>query len=249
MRFDILTLFPEMFVGPFSHSILKRAQERSLIQINVHYLRQWATDKHQITDDTPYGGGAGMVMKPEPIFSAVEELRAEDSKAEVILLTPQGQPLTQKLVEELAKKEHLLLIAGHYEGVDERVRSELVTHEISIGDYVLTGGELPAMVLVDAVSRLLPGVLGEEQSALEDSHTTGLLEYPHYTRPYDFRGLLVPEILVSGDHGRIARWRRKESLRRTLLRRPDLLETAPLTGEDLKLLTEVREEEGLEKEN
>ena len=244
MRFDILTLFPEMFQGPFSQSMLKRAQERSLIEIHVHYLRQWALDKHRLTDDTPFGGGAGMVMKPEPIFGAVEELTPQ-ANCEVILLTPQGVPLTQKLVEELAGQERLVLIAGHYEGVDERVRTRLVTREISIGDYVLTGGELPAMVLVDAVSRLLPGVLGEEQSAREDSHTTGLLEYPQYTRPRDFRGQLVPEILLSGDHGRIARWRRKESLRRTLLRRPDLLATAVLTEEDEALLAQIREEEML----
>jgi tRNA (guanine37-N1)-methyltransferase len=185
-----------------------------------------------------------MVMKPEPIFGAVEELTPQ-ANCEVILLTPQGVPLTQKLVEELAGQERLVLIAGHYEGVDERVRTRLVTREISIGDYVLTGGELPAMVLVDAVSRLLPGVLGEEQSAREDSHTTGLLEYPQYTRPRDFRGQLVPEILLSGDHGRIARWRRKESLRRTLLRRPDLLATAVLTEEDEALLAQIREEEML----
>ncbi len=245
MQFDILTLFPEMFAGPFSESILKRAQERGLLQIRVHYLREWASGKHKITDDAPYGGGAGMVLKPEPIFLAVEELKT--STSEVILLTPQGQPLTQKLVEELAVREHLILIAGHYEGVDERVRTELVTREISIGDYVLTGGELPAMVLVDAISRLVDGVLGEEQSHLEDSHSMGLLEYPHYTRPAEFRGLNVPEILLSGDHGKIAQWRRKEALRRTLALRPDLLATAPLSAEDLKLLAQVREEE--EKEN
>jgi tRNA (guanine37-N1)-methyltransferase len=245
MQFDILTLFPEMFAGPFSESILKRAQERGLLQIRVHYLREWASGKHKITDDAPYGGGAGMVLKPEPIFLAVEELKT--STSEVILLTPQGQPLTQKLVEELAVREHLILIAGHYEGVDERVRTELVTREISIGDYVLTGGELPAMVLVDAISRLVDGVLGEEQSHLEDSHSMGLLEYPHYTRPAEFRGLNVPEILLSGDHGKIAQWRRKEALRRTFALRPDLLATAPLSAEDLKLLAQVREEE--EKEN
>ena len=245
MRFDILTLFPEMFQGPFSHSILKRAQERSLIEIHVHYLRDWALDKHKLTDDAPYGGGAGMEMKPEPIFRAVEDLSQGSGEGfEVILLTPQGVPLIQSLVEELAAKEHLLLIAGHYEGVDERVRQALVDREISIGDYVLTGGELPAMVLVDAISRLLPGVLGEEESARDDSHTTGLLEYPHYTRPREFRGLSVPEVLLSGDHARIARWRRKESLRRTLLRRPELLATAPLSEEDLQLLAEVRKEEG-----
>lgn len=240
MEFDIITLFPEMFQGPFSESILKRAQEQNLIQIQVHYLRAWAQGKHRITDDSPYGGGAGMVLKPEPLFAAVEELRREESQ--VILLTPQGELLTQSIVEELAEKQHLLLIAGHYEGVDERVRKELVTRELSVGDYVLTGGELPAMILVDAVSRLVPGVLGKEESSLDDSHSTGLLEYPHYTRPAVFRDLEVPEILLSGDHGKIARWRREESLRRTWERRPELLETAPLTSEDREFLAALKKE-------
>lgn len=228
MRIDIFSIFPEMFAGPFEASIIRRARERGLVQIGVHNIRDWATDKQQMTDDTPYGGGGGMVMKPEPIFAAVEAVRAADA-CPVILLSPQGRVLTQAVATALAAQPRLLLICGRYEGVDERVRAHLATDELSIGDYVLSGGELAAMVVVDAVVRLLPGALGYEHSATEDSHATGLLEGPHYTRPAEFRGWGVPEVLVSGHHARVAAWRRQQALLRTLARRPDLLARAPLT--------------------
>ena len=240
MRFDIFTLFPEMFSGPFSESILKRAQERNLLSIALHNIRDATTDKHHVVDDYPYGGGAGMVMKPEPIFTAVE---AVYQGGPIILLTPQGRLFTQQIARELAREARLTLICGHYEGVDERVREHLVTDELSIGDYVLTGGELPAMIIVDAVSRLLPGVLGGEESTQEESHSAGLLEYPHYTRPPEFRGWRIPDVLLSGHHAEIARWRRKESMRRTKLRRPDLFAKADLSSKlDMKLLKELDEE-------
>ncbi|MFQ5596250.1 MAG: tRNA (guanosine(37)-N1)-methyltransferase TrmD, partial [Anaerolineae bacterium] len=230
MRFDIFTLFPEMFIGPFQESIIKRALENDLVQIAVHDIRAYTRDRHHTTDDTPYGGGGGMVMKPEPIFSAVEDVLAEAVReSPIVLLTPQGRRFTQQIARELAEEERLALICGHYEGVDERVRQHLATHEISIGDYVLTGGELPAMVIVDAVTRLLPRVLGEPSAAEADSYATGLLEHPHYTRPYDFRGWAVPDILLSGHHAEVERWRRREALRRTWERRPDLLDQADLT--------------------
>lgn len=221
MRIDILTLFPGMFRGPFEESILKRALERGLLEIQVHNLRDFAAGRHKVVDDYPFGGGPGMVMKPEPIFAAVEAVRRENSR--VILLSPQGRLFRQAIAQELSKLEHLVLLCGHYEGVDERVVDRLVDDELSIGDYVLTGGELAAMVVCDAVARLIPEVLGAEESALEESFAAGLLEYPHYTRPADFRGLRVPDVLLSGDHARIARWRREESLLRTLRRRPELL--------------------------
>ena len=240
MRFDIFTLFPEMFSGPFSESILKRAQERNLLSIALHNIRDATTDKHHVVDDYPYGGGVGMVMKPEPIFTAVE---AVYQGGPIILLTPQGRLFTQQIARELAREARLTLICGHYEGVDERVREHLVTDELSIGDYVLTGGELPAMIIVDAVSRLLPGVLGGEESTQEESHSAGLLEYPHYTRPPEFRGWRIPDVLLSGHHAEIARWRRKESMRRTKLRRPDLFAKADLSSKlDVKLLKELDEE-------
>lgn len=243
MRFDIFTLFPEMFIGPFQESIIKRARERGLVEIIVHDIRTYARDKHRTTDDTPYGGGGGMVLKPEPIFEAVEDILGEALEdTPVILLTPQGRLFTQEVARELATKERLALICGHYEGVDERVRQYLATDEISIGDYVLTGGELPAMVIVDAVTRLLPGALGDPSAAEADSHAMGLLEYPHYTRPYEFRGWRVPDILLSGHHGEVARWRRQQALRRTWERRPDLLEKAELTEEDLAFLEHLRSE-------
>lgn len=237
MRIDIFTLFPDMFVGPFAASIIKRAQERGLVSIHIHNIRDWATDKHQMTDDTPYGGGGGMVMKPEPIFAAVEAVRGDDT-CPVILLTPQGRVFTQAVAQELAAYPRLMLICGRYEGVDERVCEHLVTDEISIGDYVLSGGEPAAIVVVDAVVRLLPGVLGYERSAVEDSHASGLLEGPHYTRPPEFRGWKVPEILLSGHHARIAAWRRQQALLRTLQRRPDLLARAPLTPQERAWLRE-----------
>lgn len=230
MRIDILTLFPEMFQGPFSVSILKRAIDRGLVSINIHNIRDYAHDKHRTVDDYAYGGGAGMILKPEPIFETVESITSDVKPAKgdlsVILLTPQGRLFSQQIAQELSAYGHLILICGRYEGVDERVREHLVTDEISIGDYVLSGGELAAMVVVDAVVRLLPGVLGSEASLREDSHISGLLEYPQYTRPAVFRGWAVPEVLLSGNHAEIAKWRREQAIRRTRERRPELLDRA-----------------------
>lgn len=243
MRFDILTLFPKMFVSPFEESILARAIEKGLIQIQTINLREFTLDKHQVVDDTPYGGGQGMVMKVEPIARAIEWIKSQDPQAWTVYLTPQGKPLNQEILQQLSKRSHLILLCGRYEGVDERVRDLYVDEEISIGDYVLTGGELAAMVVIDAVSRLLPGVLGSDRSAKEDSFFNSLLEYPQYTRPSEFRGVSVPEVLLSGNHEAISRWRRKEALRRTALRRPDLLSKANLSEEDKKLLEEISEED------
>jgi tRNA (guanine37-N1)-methyltransferase len=242
MEFDVFTLLPEVFPPYLESSILQRARQRGLITVRVHNLRDWGVGRHHVTDDEPYGGGGGMVMKPEPIFAAVEAVLGVPPACPVILLTPQGRLFTQKLALELAAQPRLALICGRYEGVDERVRQYLVTDEISIGDYVLTGGELPALVLIDAVSRLLPGVLGDEDGAQDDSHASGLLEYPHYTRPAEFRGWRVPEVLLSGDHARIARWRREQSLRRTVQRRPDLLSHAPLSAADRAFLKTLLED-------
>jgi len=255
MHIDVFTLFPGMFLGVLQESILKRAQEMGRLSIAVHNIRDYTTDRHHITDDAPYGGGGGMVMKPEPIFRAVEAVLgvsvpspAGEGGPEIgeappiILLTPQGRLFTQQIAQELAAYERLALICGHYEGVDERVRLGLATDQISIGDYVLTGGELPAMVIIDAVARLLPGVLGAPGAAAEDSHATGLLEYPHYTRPPLFRDMAVPDTLLSGDHAGIARWRRREALRRTWQRRPDLLLNADLSEADRDVLVELAEE-------
>ena len=239
LRIDIITIFPEMFKGPFDVSILKKAQDRGLVEIKVHNLRDFTEDKHRTVDDYPYGGGSGMVMKPEPIFKAVRSLRKEHS--EVILLSPSGDLFNQKIAEELSRKDHLILICGRYEGVDERVK-KIITREISIGDYVLTGGEIPAMVLVDAIVRLVPGVLGDPNSLKEESFQWGILEYPQYTHPREFEGMEVPEILLSGNHKEIRRWRRKEALRKTFLKRPDLLEKVELTQEDLELLEEIKKE-------
>jgi len=240
MRIDILTLFPQMFEVPFSFGIFKRAIDNGLVSLNLYNIRDYTHDKHHTADDYPYGGGAGMVLKPEPIFEAVEAIKAEviDEEGElpVILLTPQGRLFSQQIALELSQYRHLVLICGHYEGVDERVREHLATDEISIGDYVLTGGEVPAMVVLDAVLRLVPGVLGSEESPLEDSHASGLLEYPQYTRPADFRGWSVPEVLLSGNHARIAKWRREQIIRRTLERRPELLNKANLGIEDKNLV-------------
>jgi tRNA (guanine37-N1)-methyltransferase len=239
MRFDIFTLFPEMFAGPFDASILARAREQGLVTIALHNPRDATTDRHHVVDDYPYGGGAGMVMKPEPLFAAVESTY---EGGPIILLSPRGRLFTQAVARELAAESRVTLICGHYEGVDERVREHLVTDELSIGDFVLTGGELAAMVIVDAVTRLLPGVLAPG-STDEESHTAGLLEYPHYTRPPDFRGWRVPDMLLSGNHAAIARWRRKESLRATRLRRPDLLARMTLSERDRALLAEIAAEE------
>ena len=225
MKIDVLTIFPEMFSGVFGHSILKKAAEKSAVQYNVVNFRDFADNKHQTVDDYPYGGGAGMVLKPQPLFDAVASLKeqAESDKTRVILLCPQGKTYNQKIAEELSEEQHLIFVCGHYEGYDERIREHVVTDEISIGDYVLTGGELGAMVVIDSVVRLLPEVLGNQESHMKDSFSTGLLEHPHYTRPADFRGMKVPEVLLQGNHKLIDEWRNKEALRRTLLRRPDLL--------------------------
>jgi len=280
MRFDVLTLFPDMFQGPLQASILGRASEKGVIEVVVHDIRDFTTDRHRTADDTPYGGGAGMVLKAEPVFRAAAALFAgwpgpgsgrggagaagEDAPAgtegaetrgggletredrvgkvpgaRFIYLTPQGRPLDQPAVARLAREERLVLLCGHYEGIDERVREALVDEEISIGDYVLTGGELPAMVLIDAVARLVPGVLGQEASPLEDSFADGLLEHPHYTRPAEISGMTVPEVLLSGHHEMVRKWRRRESLRRTLERRPELVLTARLTPEDRQMLWEL----------
>jgi len=239
MKFDILTLFPAMFGGPLTESIIKRGVERGLIDIRLHNIRDYAFDKHKVTDDAPYGGGSGMVMKPEPIAACLDQVRKDRPSAKVLLTTPQGMPLNQAMVRELAQEQELIIICGRYEGVDERVRELFVDKEISLGDFVLTGGELAAMAVVDAVARFVPGVLGSSASAETDSFADGLLEYPHYTRPPEFRGVKVPDQLLSGDHQAIARWRRQESLARTLRKRPDLLESAPLSDSDRKFLREL----------
>ncbi len=241
MNFDILTLFPEMFEGPLSTSILARAREEELININLINIRDYTTDKHNTVDAPPYGGGAGMVLKIEPIYKAWQDIN-KNKNSHTILFSPQGKTLNQNKVKELSNYENLTLICGHYEGVDERVRESIVDEEISIGDYVLTGGELPAMVLIDSVSRMISGVLGDEKSSKEDSFFNGLLEHPHYTRPREFAGLKVPDILLSGHHGKIARWRLKKALKRTLKRRPELLDKKDLNQEEIELLNEIREE-------
>jgi tRNA (guanine37-N1)-methyltransferase len=264
MEFDVFSLLPEVFPPYLNSSILNRARQRGLIDIRIHNIRDWAADKHHVTDDEPYGGGGGMVMKVEPVFAAIESIFGHfpygddiphgddidkvsagsvrrprtgiESSCPVILLTPQGRVFNQKIAMELVRHPRLALICGRYEGVDERIREHLVTDEISIGDYVLTGGELPALTLIDAISRLIPGVLGDPDGAMDDSHASGLLEYPHYTRPPEYRGWGVPEILLSGDHAKIEKWRREQSLLRTLERRPDLLESASLSDKDKKFL-------------
>ena len=238
MKIDFLTLFPEMFEGVLGSSILQKAQDKDAVRFRVVNFRAYSDNKHQTVDDYPYGGGAGMVLKPQPVFDAVEKLTAEAGGSPKILVCPQGERYTQQKAEELAREEHLMFICGHYEGYDERIREHLSTDEISIGDFVLTGGELPAMMIADSVVRLLPGVLGKEESHLEDSFSTGLLEHPHYTRPADYKGLKVPDVLTSGNHAKIKEWRRKESLRRTFLRRPDLLENYPLSEEERKWISE-----------
>jgi tRNA (guanine37-N1)-methyltransferase len=242
MEFDVFTLLPEVFPPYLNSSIMNRARQRGLIDVRVHNIRDWTTDKHHVTDDEPYGGGGGMVMKVEPLFAAVENVLGMDASCPVILLTPQGGVFSQRKAMELVQHPHLALICGRYEGVDERIRQHLVTDEISIGDYVLTGGELPALILMDAISRLIPGVLGDPGGAMDDSHAAGVLEYPHYTRPPAYRGWEVPEILLSGDHAKIEKWRREQSLRRTLKRRPDLLASAPLSEKDRKVLEKIQAE-------
>ena len=241
MTFDILTLFPGMFQGPFGESIICRAKNSSLIEICLHNIRDYAGDRHRTTDDAPYGGGAGMVMKVEPIASCVEAVRTCRPAAKVVLTTPQGMPLNHSLAARLSEEEGLIIICGRYEGVDERVRELFVDYEISLGDFVLTGGEIAAMALVDAVTRLVPGVLGSAESAADDSFCDGLLEYPQYTRPPEFRGLPVPEVLLSGNHREIVRWRRREALRKTLVSRPELLAAARLSEDDQRCLRELQE--------
>jgi tRNA (guanine37-N1)-methyltransferase len=239
MKIDVLSLFPSMFQGIFGESILKKASEKQAVSYNVVNFREHSDNKHGQVDDYPYGGGAGMVLKPQPIFDAVDSLKGEiDTKPRVILMCPQGERYTQAKAEELAKEEHLIIICGHYEGYDERIREHVVTDEISIGDYVLTGGELGAMVVIDSVVRLLPGVLGNEDSPILDSFSSGLIEHPHYTRPADFRGMKVPDELISGNHRLIEEWRERESLRRTFERRPDLLENRSLSDEQKQWIEE-----------
>jgi len=222
MKIDVLTLFPGMFAGPLDESIIKRARQKGLLDLNIHDLRTWTHDRHRTVDDRPFGGGPGMLLKPEPLFEAIEALSRE--KTRVILLSPAGRKFEQSIARELAKAEDLLFVTGHYEGVDERVREVLVDDELSIGDYVLTNGALPAMVVVDAVTRLLPGVLGDDESSHDESFSAGLLEYPQYTRPAEFRGMKVPDMLLSGNHAEIEKWRREQARQRTQQRRPDLLQ-------------------------
>src|SRR5215208_5536510 len=247
MQFEVFTLFPEVFLPYLESSILLRARQRGLIDVRVHNIRDYTHDRHHTTDDTPYGGGGGMVMKPEPVFESVETVLGSAPAQPVaaagarqgipiILLTPQGRVFTQRVAEELARHERIALLCGRYEGVDERIREHLVTDEISIGDYVLTAGELPALIMIDAVSRLVPGVLGDPTGAEDDSHSMGLLEYPHYTRPPAFRGWQVPDVLLSGDHARIEKWRREQALTRTFNKRPDMLEKAELSKQDQKFV-------------
>ncbi|GIP33025.1 tRNA (guanosine(37)-N1)-methyltransferase TrmD [Paenibacillus sp. J2TS4] len=244
MKIDVLTLFPEMFDGVFGASILGKARDKEIVSLRTVNFRKYANNKHNTVDDYPYGGGGGMVLKPEPIFAAVEDLTSGlATKPRVILMCPQGEPYSQSKAEELSAEEHLIFICGHYEGYDERIRRYLVTDELSIGDYVLTGGEIPAMAVIDSVTRLLPGVLGNESSAVTDSFSTGLLEYPHYTRPAKFRDWEVPEVLISGHHGNIEAWRRKQALHRTFLRRPELLENLSLSQEEKDWIKEWTKKE------
>ncbi len=249
MRFDIFTLFPGILESPLRESILKRALDAGRVEIAIHNIRDYASGKHRVTDDYPFGGGGGMVMMPGPIFSAVESVLGFEAplsipETPIILLTPQGRLFTQSIARELALCKRMALICGRYEGVDERVRQYLATDEISVGDYVLTGGELPALILVDAVTRLLPGVLGDPDAARDDSHAENLLEYPQYTRPAEFRGWRVPDVLLSGHHAQVAGWRRQKSLARTRQRRPDLLASAPLSQADREFLTQWAAERG-----
>jgi tRNA (guanine37-N1)-methyltransferase len=253
MQFDVFTLLPEVFPSYLETSILKRARDRGLIDVRVHNIRDYTHDKHHVTDDTPYGGGGGMVMKPEPVFEALETVLglipgeessqtppAPASNIPIILLTPQGRVFNQNIAKELSTYPHIALLCGRYEGIDERIREHLVTDEISIGDYVLTGGEIPALILIDAISRLLPNVLGDPTGAEDDSHAMGLLEYPHYTRPPEFRGWKAPDVLLSGDHAKIDKWRRQQALERTFRKRPDMLEKADLSKEDIKFVESLK---------
>ena len=242
MHFDIFTIFPDVFHPYIDTSIIQRAAASQIIQINIHNLRDWAVDKHHTTDDTPFGGGGGMVMKPEPLFSAVEQTCGIPPRCPVILMSPQGTLLTHQKAMDLSQHPHLAILCGRYEGVDERVLEHLVTEEISIGDYILSGGELPAMILMEAITRLLPGALGDPEGASDDTFASGLLEYPHYTRPAEYRGWKVPEVLLNGNHKEINLWRRRQALKRTLLKRPDLIKTAELDNRDIKIIYELIQE-------
>lgn len=243
IRFDVLSIFPEMFSSPLNFSLLKKAQEKGLINICLHDIRNWASDKHRMTDDAPFGGGCGMVMKVEPVERALAEIKNRVGESQVILMTPQGETFNHKIATELASERQIVIICGRYEGVDERIRTYLVDREISIGDFILTGGELSALVLIDAVSRLIPGVLGNADSPAGESFSNGLLEYPQYTRPANYKNWSVPEVLMSGNHAEIERWRRRESLKRTCKRRPDLLKKIELSAEDKKILEQIKLQE------
>lgn len=243
IKFDVLSIFPEMFLSPLNFSLIKKAQEKGLINICLHDIRNWTSDKHKMTDDAPYGGGCGMVMKVEPVERALADIKAGTSQSKVILMTPQGEKLNQEIAATLAGDKQIIIICGRYEGVDERIRIHLVDREISIGDFILTGGELPALVLIDAVSRLVPGVLGNAASSCSESFSNGLLEYPQYTRPAEYKGWTVPDVLISGNHAEIELWRRLESLRRTYKRRPDLLQKLKLSAEDKKRLMQIELED------
>jgi tRNA (guanine37-N1)-methyltransferase len=242
MRFDIITIFPEIFRGVFEVGIIRRAVEAGLIEINLHDLRDYTFDRHRQVDDRPFGGGAGMVMKPEPLFRAIEAITHNASEATVVMLSPQGRLFTQRVAEELAGREQVVLICGRYEGIDERIIERLADDEISIGDVVLSGGEIPAMVVVDAVTRLIPGALGSDESAARDSFADGLLDYPHYTRPAEYRGLRVPDVLMGGHHGEIEKWRRRKAMEKTLRQRPDLLERRALSEDERRLVAEILRE-------
>jgi tRNA (guanine37-N1)-methyltransferase len=245
MRFHVLTLFPEMFDSPLSVSIIARAQKQGLVQIDLHNIRDHTHNRHNTVDDYPFGGGPGMLLKPDPLFESVEEIRESatlDETTPIVLMTPQGRRFDQRTAEEFSELSDIVFICGRYEGVDERVRQHLVTDEISIGDYVLGGGELAAMVVIDAVTRLIPGVVGSAESPANDSHTTGLLQHPLYTRPSEYRGIGVPDVLISGHHANIAKWQRHEALRRTFERRPDMLESADLSAEDHKFIEQLKAE-------
>ena len=241
MKIDYLTLFPEMFEGVLNHSILKRAQDKGIINVNTINFRDYAVNKHNQVDDYPFGGGQGMVLKPEPVFNAMKDIQHND-ETRVILMCPQGRPFTQKIAQELSSTEHIVFICGHYEGYDERIREHRVTDEISMGDYVLTGGELPAMTMTDAIVRLIPGVLGNQQSHQDDSFSDGLLEFPQYTRPREFQGMTVPDVLLSGNHAHIEKWRHKQKLIRTYLKRPDLLMAYPLSEQDKEIIESFKKQ-------
>ena len=243
IKFDVLSIFPEMFASPLNFSLLKKAQEKSILNICLHDIRNWADDKHKMTDDAPYGGGCGMVMKVEPVEKALAAIRSPEDDSQVVLMTPQGKTFNQKIAAQLAEKKQIIIICGRYEGVDERIREHLVDREISIGDYILTGGELAALVLIDAVSRFIPDVLGNPESTLGESFSHNLLEYPQYTRPAEYKGWKVPDVLLSGNHAQIELWHKRESLRRTYQRRPDLLKKIKLLAEDKKILEKIKQED------